>query len=388
MKEADAIIAEFGRRFGDGETRVFWAPGRVNLIGEHTDYNEGLVLPIAIDRGTMVAARRRGDRRVKVHTVNLDESAEFDLDGPRSSRAGSWVDYVEGIARSLEARGAWLTGADLLIQSTVPVGAGLSSSAALEMSVGMALLSIAGLEMDGKSLALAGQAAEHEYVGIKCGIMDQYVAAMGAAGHALLIDCRTIESTRVRIGFNDLALAVCDTGVRHALASSEYNRRRAECEQGVRLLAEVLPNIRSLRDVSLDDFQQLQRELPEVIARRCRHVITENYRTLAARALLEDGDGLGFGRLMLDSHASLRDDYEVSCAELDLLSDVAMRVEGTLGARMTGGGFGGCTVNLVRSDALDRFRDFVQREYARVTNVSPAIYLVEPADGAKEIRTS
>src|SRR5262249_7775915 len=168
MKETDAIIAEFSRRFGEGETRAFWAPGRVNLIGEHTDYNDGLVLPIAIDRGTMVAARRRNDRQVNRHRMNLDEAAEFDLDGPRRSRAGSWVDYVEGIARSLEARGAWLTGADLVIQSTVPVGAGLSSSAALEMSVGMALLSIAGLEMDGKPLALAGQAAEHEYVGIKC----------------------------------------------------------------------------------------------------------------------------------------------------------------------------------------------------------------------------
>src|SRR5215831_13939343 len=366
MVETTALLGEFRRRFGEGDIRVFWAPGRVNLIGEHTDYNGGFVLPMAIDRGTIVAARPAGHRQVRVHTMNLNESAEFDLDSGRRPRTGSWLDYVEGVARSLEARGAWLGGADLVIHSTVPVGAGLSSSAALETSVGMALLSIAGLEMDGKSLALAGQAAEHEYVGIKCGIMDQYVAAMGAAGHALLIDCRTVESTKVKIGFSDLALLVCDTGVRHALASSEYNRRRAECEQAVRLLAEVLPNVRSLRDVSLDDFQQSQRELPGVIARRCRHVITENYRTLAARALLEDGDGPGFGRLMLDSHISLRDDYEVSCAELDLLVDAAMKVEGTIGARMTGGGFGGCTVNLVRIDALDRFRDFVQREYARV----------------------
>jgi galactokinase len=240
--------------------------------------------------------------------------------------------------------------------------------------------------MDGKSLALAGQAAEHEYVGIKCGIMDQYVAAMGAAGHALLIDCRTVESTTVKIGFRDLAIVVCDTGVRHALASTEYNRRRAECERGVRLLGEFLPGITSLRDVSSDEFQQYEKELPDVIARRCRHVITENYRTLGGRTLLEDGDGLGFGRLMTDSHASLRDDYEVSCRELDLMVDAAMGVEGTLGARMTGGGFGGCTVSLVRIDCLDRFRDTVQRDYARTTNISPAIHIVEAADGAKELR--
>jgi len=318
--------------------------------------------------------------------MNLNESAEFDLDSGRRPRTGSWLDYVEGVARSLEARGAWLGGADLVIHSTVPVGAGLSSSAALETSVGMALLTVSGLAMDGKSLALAGQAAEHEYVGIKCGIMDQYVAAMGAAGHALLIDCRSVESTTVKIGFRDLAMVVCDTGVRHALASTEYNRRRAECERGVRLLAEFLPGITSLRDVSLGEFQQYEKELPEVIARRCRHVIAENYRTLGGRTLLEDGDGVGFGRLMTDSHASLRDDYEVSCRELDLMVDAAMGVEGTLGARMTGGGFGGCTVSLVRIDCLDPFRDTVQRDYARATNISPAIHIVEAADGAKELR--
>ena len=386
MTKPDALLAEFRRRFGDGPARVFWAPGRVNLIGEHTDYNDGFVLPIAIDRGTLVAARKRSDRQIRVHTMNLDESGQFDLDAPGKPRSGSWLDYVEGVARSLEARGAWLTGADLVIQSNVPVGAGLSSSAALEISVGMAVLSIAGLAMDGKSLALAGQAAEHEYVGIKCGIMDQYVATMAAAGHALLIDCRAVESTQVPIAFRELALVVCDTGVRHALASSEYNRRRAECEQGARLLAEILPNIRSLRDVNMDDFGQCEKDLPKLLAKRCRHVITENYRTLAGRTLLEDGDGPGFGLLMLDSHASLRDDYEVSCAELDLLVETAMSVEGTLGARMTGGGFGGCTVNLVRNACLDRFRDTIQREYTRVTNVSPSIYVVEAAAGATELR--
>ena len=246
------------------------------------------------------------------------------------------------------------------------------------------MLSIAGLAMDGKSLALAGQAAEHQYVGIKCGIMDQYVATIAASGHALLIDCRAVESTRVKIGFRELAIVVCDTGVKHALASSEYNRRRAECEEGARLLARCVPSIRSLRDASLDDFHEYEKELPELIAKRCRHVITENYRTLAGRAFLEDGDGPGFGRLMLDSHASLRDDYKVSCAELDLLVEKAKSVEGTLGARMTGGGCG-CTVNLVRSDCLDRFRDTVQREYARATNMAPTIHVVEAADGAKEI---
>ncbi|MBA3242709.1 MAG: galactokinase, partial [Acidobacteria bacterium] len=279
MIERGTMRRAFRERFGR-EPRMFRAPGRVNLIGEHTDYNGGFVLPLAIDRETLVAAAVRADRRIIAHSVNLDERAEFDLDEPGGGRRrGIWLDYVEGMARSLESRGARLRGAELLILSDVPPGAGLSSSAALEVSVGLAFVALAGAEVDGVELALAGQQAEHAYVGTMCGIMDQFVAALGRAGHALLIDCRTLEATPVPLDTREVAVVICDTGVKHELSSSEYNTRRAECEHGVELLREFLPGIMQLRDVSAEEFEQYESRLPEPVRRRCRHVVYENERT-------------------------------------------------------------------------------------------------------------
>ncbi|MCA1614305.1 MAG: galactokinase, partial [Acidobacteria bacterium] len=346
--EREILRAAFRGRYGRA-ARLFRAPGRVNLIGEHTDYNDGFVLPMAIDRETVAAAAARPDRRVRVHSLNLDESAEFDLDAPGEKRRGDWLDYVEGVARILDAGagGARLAGADLSILSDVPLGAGLSSSAALEISVGLALASLSGADAGGVRLALAGQRAEHEYVGTKCGIMDQFTAAMARARHALLIDCRTLQATHIPLDTSDVVVAICDTNVKHELSTSEYNRRREECEQGVRALQSVLPSIRALRDVGVEEFDRhAPRVLPETIRRRCRHVVTENARTLAAAESLRRGDLSELGRLMNLSHASLRDDYEVSCAELDALVEIALPLEGVLGARMTGGGFGGSTVSL------------------------------------------
>jgi galactokinase len=370
------------------EPRLFRAPGRVNLIGEHTDYNDGFVLPMALESATMLAASPRADRRVRVHSLTLKESAEFNLDQPGPTQRGIWLDYVEGVAQSLMGGGAGLIGADLMIDSDVPVGAGLSSSAALEVSVGLALLSIAGVEIERVSLALAGQKAEHVYVGTMCGIMDQFVAALGEEGHALLIDCRALTATLIPLDTSSMVVAICDTNVKHALASSEYNTRRAECERGVEILREVLPGIRALRDVSVDDFMKHEERLPEPVRRRCRHVVTEDARTLAAAEALRAGELEKMGQLMVLSHRSLRDDYEVSCVELDIMMEIALRIEGVAGARMTGGGFGGSTVNLVRRDALAQFREVIEREYNKATNKHPTIYISEPGAGAKEITQS
>jgi galactokinase len=315
----------------------------------------------------------------------LNEAAEIDLDEPARTRRGNWLDYVEGIARSLEDRGIRLQGAGLAIESDIPIGAGLSSSAALEISVGLALLSISEIIIDRISLALAGQAAEHAYAGIKCGIMDQIVAALGRAGHALLIDCRSLQVSTVPINIPGIEIVICETGVKHSLASSEYNARRSECELGVKILGKAIPGISGLRDVTVEEFEKHEALLPEPVRRRCRHVITENARTLAAAEALRSGDLDSLGRLMAGSHRSLRDDFEVSCAELDLMVEIAASLEGVAGARMTGGGFGGCTVNLVRRESLDEFLKTVPLRYQSATNHFPALYVSEACDGAKEI---
>jgi galactokinase len=382
--EREPLRREFRARYGRAP-RLFRAPGRVNLIGEHTDYNGGFVLPMALDRETVVAAAPREDRLVRAHSLNLGESAEFDLDRPGEPRRGLWLDYVEGVARALEARGARLSGADLLIQSDVPAGAGLSSSAALEVSTGLALASVSGARVGLTELALAGQEAEHTYVGTMCGIMDQLVSATGRAGHALLIDCRTLETTPVPLNTDEVAVVICDTRVKHELSSSEYNTRRAECARGVALLREFLPGVTQLRDVSVEDFKKHEARLPEPVRARCRHVVTENERTLRAADALRAGDMEQVGRLMYASHDSLRRDYEVSCAELDQLVRIAASSGVALGSRMTGGGFGGSTVSLVRRDALAEFTRTTVREYAVVFDVEPPVYVAEAGDGAGEV---
>ncbi len=369
------------------EPRLFRAPGRVNLIGEHTDYNDGFVLPMALERETVVAAAPRADRRVRVHALDLDEQAEFDLDQPGAQRRGTWLDYVEGVAQALIRRGVQLTGCDLALRSDVPAGAGLSSSAALEVSTGLALVSLAGAPVDRVQLALAGQEAEHVYVGANVGIMDQFIAALGQAGHALLIDCRALTTTPIPVDTARTLVVICDTRVKHDLAASEYNERRAECEQGVEILRRAaLPSISALRDVSVAEFERYQELLPEIVRRRCRHVVTENARTLAAAAALKADELAQMGQLMYASHESLRRDYEVSCAELDALVEIAAsRTDITLGARMTGGGFGGCTVNLVRRAALAEFSEVVTGEYARRVGHEPHIYVSEAGAGAYEV---
>ncbi len=378
------IKSKFAGIYGR-EPRLFRAPGRVNLIGEHTDYNEGYVLPMAIEYATTVAAAARDDRKIRVCSVNLNESDEIDLDAPEQKRRGSWLDFIEGVARILECKGVNLRGANLLISSNVPTGAGLSSSAALEIAVGLALAEISGATVDKKTLALVGQLAEHEFVGAKVGIMDQYVSALGKKGHALLIDCRSLESKQVPFSTAETAVVICDSKVKHDLAASEYNTRRAECEQGVEILKKFLPSITHLRDVAIESFERYQSNLPEIIKKRCRHVITENARTFSSVEALRKNDYEEFGRLMFLSHASLRDDYEVSCRELDLLVKIAGSKPEVLGARMTGGGFGGSTVNLIERENLDQVIAEIASEYESATHIKPDIYISDAADGASEL---
>jgi galactokinase len=384
LVDYSALKENFARRFSTS-ARVFSAPGRVNLIGEHTDYNDGFVLPMAIERRTVVAGAVRDDGRVVAHSAALGETFEFELDRPGAVRRGIWGDYVEGTARALMARGVTIGGANLWIESDVPRGGGLSASAALETAVGLALASLAGGgELDRVTLARAGQAAEHEYVGTLCGIMDQYIAALGVERHALLIDCRTLEARRVPVVLPYAKIVVCDTGVKHELASSAYNERRAECEEAVRLLQAVLPNVTALRDVTVDALESHAATLPDPVSRRARHVVTENERTLLAADALVARNFQEFGRLMQASHASLRDDFEVSSPELDVAVDEALAHPGVYGARMTGGGFGGCMIALVETAAVDSLMERLAKVLAARFGRAAHAFATEAAHGARE----
>ena len=384
MIEQRRLLEKFAEIYG-GSPRFFRAPGRVNLIGEHTDYNGGFVLPMAIDRQTTVAAAPRNDRKIRAFSVNFEEFAEFDLDAQPKIGDGFWLNYVEGMARILEQKGFRLKGADLLIWSNVPTGAGLSSSAALETAVGLALSEISGHSIDLVTLAKVGQQTEHDYVGAKVGIMDQFVSANAKAGHALLLDCRSLKFENVPLDTKEVAVVICDTNVKHDLASSEYNTRREECETGVKILRKFLPDIKQLRDVSLRDFEKYKGELPETVMRRCRHILTENERVLEAAEALKKNDLNAFGNLMWQSHKSLKYDYEVSCKELDLMVEIAENASGVLGGRMTGGGFGGSTVNLVKRECLGKFKEKVRKEYQHLSGIKPTILVSEASGGANEI---
>jgi galactokinase len=372
----------FCERFGRGP-RMFSAPGRVNLIGEHTDYNDGFVLPMAIDRRTFVFAAARDDRRVRCASTGFDGQFGFELSLDLKP-ANDWSNHVRGVAACLLRDEFNLRGADLLIASEVPVGAGLGSSAALGVSVGFAWLNISDQPVDPVDLALTAQRAEHEFAGTRSGIMDQYVACLGIENHALLLDCRSLEYRAVPIDLDHARVVVCNSMVKHDLASGEYNRRRAECEEGVRRLAAYLPGIQALRDVELEEFDHYAGALPSVVRRRCNHVIAENARTIAAVEALERHDLVEFGKLMYASHQSLRDDYEVSSRELDLLVAIASRCDGVFGARMTGGGFGGCTVNLVASRYVEQFITTISREYEKQTGLRPDCYDCRASAGVRE----
>ena len=373
----------FKKSFGE-TPRVFRAPGRVNLIGEHTDYSDGFVFPAAIDFFTWAAIVPRSDRRIRINSFDFDETIEFGLDDPQNGPSHHWSDYVRGVALVLQNSGFRLNGANLMIHGEVPLGSGLSSSAALEVASGNALLVSSNLPVDPVALAKICQKAEQQFVGSMVGIMDQFISSNGRRGHALMLDCRSLDYQLVPLK-PGTSLIVCNTMVKHDLATGEYNVRRSECEAGVRHLAQAMPNrkISALRDVTMEDLETYGAGLPPVIFKRCRHVISEDDRVLKSVKILEAGDIAGFGILMAASHRSLRDDFAVSCRELDLMVEVATPY--ALGARMTGGGFGGCTINLVRQEAAEDFQQKVSHEYQNATGIKPEIYICNAADGAQEV---
>jgi galactokinase len=386
LKKPLQLLEDFRARFGSPAT-LYRAPGRVNLIGEHTDYNDGFVLPAAIEFYCWVAAAPRTDRKLVLHSENFKETVEANLDSISAAGKKHWTNYPLGVAWALGNAGKPLRGANVFISGDVPIGSGLSSSAAIEVAVGLALLGQSGYAIDRLVLAKLCQEAENEFVGMRCGIMDQFVSCFGRASHALLLDCRSLKFELVKLP-PGIQLVICNTMVKHELGTSEYNVRRAQCEEGVRMLRTVLPEVRALRDVTLTQLEEHHQLLTPLVYARCRHVVTENARVLSAVRALEHGDIRGLGTLMRGSHHSLRDEYEVSCPELDLITEIATDQPGVIGARMTGGGFGGCTINLVESDAVDAFKQNVAAEYSSKTGLKPEIFVSSASDGAGQVDAS
>jgi len=381
-ERVDALRHTFIARYARPPEVIVCAPGRVNLIGEHTDYNDGFVLPAAIDRNVLLAAAPRADDTVHLLAVDLSSEDEFSLATIARAEGKLWPNYHRGVAAMLQARGISLVGADIAFSSNVPIAAGLSSSAAVEVGAALTFLTLAGQTMDRAQMALACQQAEHEYAGVPCGIMDQFISALGRAGHVLLIDCRDLSFQHVPVPAGT-RLVVADTGVRRALAGSEYRVRRAQCEEAVRLLQPALPGIRALRDVSVADLEQHRHLLPSLVYQRARHVVSENQRVLDTVAALRRGDLAQVGELLAASHRSLRDDYAVSSVELDAMVEAAWEAPGCIGARLTGAGFGGCTISLVYADAVEAFVESLARAYQGRTGRAATIYVTQAADGVK-----
>ena len=383
LMKARELIQHFEKLFGNCP-KVFRAPGRVNLIGEHTDYNDGFVMPAAVDFAAYVAIAARPDRKLVIRSEQFPGNSDFDLDHLPQQRTGAWCDYVLGVASILQQRKLDLHGANLLVHGEVPIGAGLSSSAAVEVASALALMSLSDMQLPLPEVAQICRQAENSFVGARVGIMDQFVSCMGRAGHAFLLDCRSLEFQFVPIPAG-IRLVVCNTMVKHDLATGAYNQRRAECEEGVRYFAKWDSKVRALRDVSVDLLDQHVQELPPTIGKRCSHVVCENQRTLDAARALTVGDLERVGKLMRDSHNSLRDLYEVSCRELDIMVEAAEGLPGFCGGRMTGGGFGGCTVNLVRKEHAQDFAEQIAQRYGQATGITAQVYLCAAEDGASEL---
>ncbi len=378
------LAQHFEKLFGS-HPRIFRAPGRVNLIGEHTDYNDGFVMPAAVGFSTYVAIAACEDRKLRIHSEEFPGNFEFDLDHLPARRTGAWCDYVLGVAAVLRQHGHKLAGANLLVHGEVPIGAGLSSSAAIEVASALALLSLTETQLPLPEIAQLCRQAENSFVGARVGIMDQFVSCMGKAGHALLLDCRSLEFKFVPLPPN-IRLVVCNTMVRHDLATGAYNTRREECEEGVCYFAKWSPTVRALRDVSLDLLDRHVEDIPARIWKRCSHVVRESQRTLDAARSLADGDLDRVRELMRESHRSLRDLYEVSCRELDAMVEAAEGLAGFCGGRMTGGGFGGCTVNLVQEECASDFAAQVSERFRRATGINPQVCICSAEDGAQSLR--
>ncbi len=378
----EQLQQEFTRRYGR-EPFIVASPGRINLIGEHTDYNKGFVLPAAIDKRIYAAIAKNGTGSVNVFARQLNAHATFSV-RDHQKREG-WINYLIGVTYFLQQTGGYVEGIDVIIDGDVPVGAGMSSSAALCSAYGFALNEMFGLDFSRMELALVGQRTEHEFAGVKCGIMDQFASLHGKKGYAIKLDCRSMEYEYVPFDFPDYRIVLVNTMVSHSLAGTEYNLRRQQCEEGVALLKKYDPDIESLRDVTYELLVQHWKEFNTTVYDRCTYVVNENQRLLAACDALRRGDLSGLGEMMFASHKGLSKRYEVSCKELDFLVEFAKKTEGVIGARMMGGGFGGCTINIVRADSVDEFSKEIKRAYLDRFQADPHVYVMQMEDGTKTV---
>ena len=380
---------EFIKTFGGSEDglQVFASPGRVNLIGEHTDYNGGFVFPAALTFCTTVVARRRDDDIIRMKATDLPDLVEGTLSTMEEFRDLHWGNYQFGVFLELEKAGYHIVGADMLFHDTTPHGAGLSSSAAIEVSSAIAMATLGGAaEIDSIEMAKISQKAEHNYVGVKCGIMDQFASAMGQKDHAIFLDCKTLEYQLVPIQLSGYKLILSNTNKKHSLGASKYNERRSECDEGLRILQQKLPNATCLGDITPEEYDTVKDAIKdETVERRVPHVIEEDARVKESIRVLTAGDLAAFGRLMTASHNSLRDLYEVTCPELDLLAAEALKIDGVLGSRMTGAGFGGCTVSLVKDESVDTFIETIGKIYKQEIGYDASFYITEIGDGGRKI---
>ncbi len=389
------MIEEFISLYGGNEDdiRVFASPGRVNLIGEHTDYNGGYVFPAALKMKTTIVMRKRDDNIIRLKATDLDGIVEADINKLNSYKGIPWGDYQLGVAYVLKENGYDICGADMLYDDTVPHGGGLSSSAAIEVSTALCFATLSneknGIEapVDMIEMAKHSQTAEHIYAGVNCGIMDQFASAMGKENHAIFLNCRDLSFELVPLDLKGMKIVISNTHKKHALGDSKYNERRSECEAGLAMLKSAMPEKESLGEISIEEFKA-HKELikDEVILKRVTHVICECDRVKRAVTALKDGDIELFGSLMNESHESLSKNYEVSCRELDVMVDEARKADGVIGSRMTGAGFGGCTVSIVKEDAVDEFIAKVGPNYEKRTGIKPSFYVTETGDGGREIK--
>ncbi len=370
----DKVRRKFKAQFDSPKSSIIVrSPGRINLIGEHTDYNEGFVLPSAIDRAIYMQIAPRNDTQVNICSIDFDAVYSFTLD-PRFSKGPRWANYLIGVVDQLARRGYKIQGFDCAYSGDIPIGAGMSSSAAVEAGLAFGLNELNGWEISRQELAKVAQRAENEFVGVSCGIMDQFANLLSERGSALHLDCRSLEFEYIPFEGNNLSFVLCDTGVKHELASSKYNMRRRECEAGVEAIRKHFPSVRSLRDVTTEMLQAHAGELDPVVYGRCKYVLEENDRVDKTCGYLRRGDFERFGELLYKSHNGLRDLYQVSCAELDTLVEAASGSSGVLGARMMGGGFGGCTLNLITKEGVGEFSQRVSRAYSAKTGNMPKLY--------------
>lgn len=370
----------------DKKIRLFHAPGRVNLIGEHTDYNGGYVFPCTLNFGTFAAARRRDDKKVLLSSLNFDLQVEVDLDNITYNKAHDWANYPKGVIKVLQDRGYRLGGVEIVFEGNIPNGAGLSSSASIELVMAIAMNEIYDLGIDVVELVKLCQLSENTFNGVNCGIMDQFAVGLGKENHAILLKCDTLDYSYVPLQLEGYKLVISNTNKRRGLADSKYNERRTECNEALDYLQEKL-DVNNLSQISVDEFEKNKNLIPDnILRKRAKHVITENQRVLDAIEALDNNDLKNFGKLMIESHTSLKDDYEVTGVELDVLVEEALKLDNVIGSRMTGAGFGGCTISIVKEDSIDTFIDEVTENYTKKIGYPPTMYIAETGDGVKEIK--